>query len=208
MTRMMDPSIMQLSQLLSEMGDMAIKSVQMAVSSYLRGENTAKKVKRLSDGITKTYNQVGDLTFEIMFKYQPVASDFRFIRSAIEISHAYHRFGRYAYDISQVRDEFGDISHCKTEWLSGASAEILQMTKSATESFATLDIKKAQRIQENEDYVDKLYRGRIPMLILHHDTKCALAEALLLRYLERIGDHAVFMSRAVIYIVTGRHETG
>ena len=46
MTRMMDPSIMQLSQLLSEMGDMAIKSVQMAVSSYLRGENTAKKVKK------------------------------------------------------------------------------------------------------------------------------------------------------------------
>jgi len=33
------------------------------------------------------------------------------------------------------------------------------------------------------------------MLGRHPDTKGALVEALMLRYLERMGDHAVFMSR-------------
>lgn len=206
MPRLMDPDLAKLSSLLSEMGDLAIQSVQLAVSSFLDGENTVLKVKDLSDAITERYNQVGELTFHTLFKYQPVASDFRFIRSSIEISQAFYRFGRYAYDISLVRDKFGDISHCRTEWLSGVTAEILQMIKNAVESFAILDTKKAGLIQANEDYVDKLYRERIPMLIGHEDTKCALAEALLIRYLERIGDHAVFMSMAVHYIVTGRRR--
>ena len=34
----------------------------------------------------------------------------------------------------------------------------------------------------------------------------ALAEALVLRYLERIADHALFMSDAINYIVTGKHK--
>ena len=46
----------------------------------------------------------------------------------------------------------------------------------------------------------------LPKLIESKDTRCALAEALLLRYLERIGDHAVFMSDAINYIVTGKHR--
>lgn len=204
MTRLMDPSLEKLSELLAAMGNLATQSVQLAVSSFLDGENTRDRVKKLSDDITATYNQVGDLTFETLFKYQPVASDFRLIRSSIEISQAYYRFGRYAYDISLVRDKFGDISNCRTEWLCGVAAEILQMIRNAVDSFAVLDTKKAELVQKNEDYVDKLYRERINMLIRHPDTKCALVEALLLRYLERIGDHAVFMSRAVNYIVTGQ----
>ncbi len=204
--RLMDPSLAKMSELLAAMGDSATQSVQLAVSSFLDGGNTSGRVKKLSDDITSMYNKVGDLTFETLFKYQPVASDFRLIRSSIEISQAYYRFGRYAYDISLVRDKFGDISNCRTEWLCGVASEILQMIRNAVDSFAVLDVKKAALVQKNEDYVDKLYRERINMLIRHPDTKCALAEALLLRYLERIGDHAVFMSRAVNYIVTGQRE--
>lgn len=206
MPRLMDPDLLRLSQLLSRMGDQATQSIELAVSSFLSGENTKTRVKELSDSITVLYDQVGDLTFRTLLKYQPVASDFRFMRSSIEISHSFYRFGRYAYDISLVRDKFGDISGCRTEWLSGVAFEILQMIRNAVDSFVVLDAEKAALVQRNEDYVDKLYGERISMLIGHSDTKCALAEALLLLYLERIGDHAVFMTRAVNYIVTGKHH--
>jgi phosphate transport system protein len=62
------------------------------------------------------------------------------------------------------------------------------------------------KIQENENFVDRFYKERLPMLINSNNTKCALAEALVLRYLERIGDHAIFMSDAINYIVTGKHK--
>jgi len=191
---------------MSEMGEMAIECIVLAISSYLDGKNTVNEVHKLSDKIRIRYYEVADLIFEIMLKYQPVADDFRFIRSSTEISYAFSRFGRYAYDITQVRDKFGDISECDTKWLYDVSNEVKQMIKDAVYSFTQLDIRKAIKIQEEEDFVDKVYQKRIPMLLESKNTKCALAEALLLRYLERIADHAVFMSDAVNYIVTGKHK--
>ncbi len=206
MTRLIDPSLEKLSSSLTEMGDMALQSISLAIESYLKGKNTINEVHQLSDEIKKKYFELADLTFEMMLKYQPVADDFRLIRSSIEVSYAYSRFGRYAYDITLVRDKFGDISECKTDALYEISDKVKTMIKDAILSFTNLDIRKAINIQENEEYVDKIYRERIPDIIKSSNTKCALAEALLLRYLERIGDHAVFMSDAINYIVTGKHR--
>ena len=206
MTRLIDPSLQRLSRIMAEMGDMVIESISLAIESYLDGKNTTQQVLELSDSIRKKYFDVEDLTFEMLLKYQPVADDFRFIRSATEISYAFSRFGRYAYDITQVRDDFGDISDCTNASLLDSSKKVKHMIKEAVLSFAELDIRKAEKIREDEEYIDRIYRQRLPILIKSSNTKCALAEALLLRYLERIGDHAVFMSDAINYIVTGKHR--
>lgn len=206
MTRLIDPSLHKLSLIMSEMGDMVIESISLAVDSYLDGTNTSEKVLELSDSIRTKYFDVEDLTFDMLLKYQPVADDFRFIRSSTEISYAFSRFGRYAYDITLVRDLFGDISDCKNVSLVESSKKVKNMIKDAVLSFAELDVRKAVKIREDEAFIDKIYKERLPKLIESNNTKCALAEALLLRYLERIGDHAVFMSDAVNYIVTGKHR--
>ena len=55
--------------------------------------------------------------------------------------------------------------------------------------------------------MDKLYKERLPMLVSSGaDTRCALAEALLLGYLERVADHAMHMGRAVNYIASGKYH--
>lgn len=206
MTRLIDPSLDKLSKLMSQMGDMAMECVSIAVDSYLEGIGTGGRVRELSKEISKTYFQVEDLTFEMLLKYQPVADDFRLIRSSTEISYAFSRFGRYAFDITQVRHLFGDISECKNDSLIEAANKVKHMIREAILSFAELDIRKAVKIQEDEAFIDRMYKERLPKLIELKNTKCALAEALLLRYLERIGDHAVFMSDAINYIVTGKHR--
>ena len=191
---------------MAEMGDMVIESVSLAIDSYLDGINTRSKVLELSDAIRNKYFEVEDLTFDMLLKYQPVADDFRFIRSSTEISYAFSRFGRYAYDITLVRDLFGDISECKNASLIESSKKVKHMIKESIMSFAELDVRKAVKIREDERFIDRIYKDRLPKLIESKDTKCALAEALLLRYLERIGDHAVFMTDAINYIVTGKHR--
>jgi phosphate transport system protein len=206
MTRLIDPSLEKLSQIMSEMGDMAVECISLGIDSYLEGTNTMDRVQKLSDSIRKKYFEVEDLTFDMLLKYQPLGDDFRFIRSSTEISYAFSRFGRYAYDITQVRDLFGDISECKNASLYEVSKKVKHMIKEATLSFAELDVRKAVKIHEDEEFVDRMYKERLPQLINSNNTKCALAEALLLRYLERIGDHAVFMSDAINYIVTGKHK--
>lgn len=206
MTRLIDPSLKELSSIMGQMGDLSVECFSLAIDSYLYGKNTVTEVYNISQEISKKYFQVADLTFEILLRYQPVADDFRLIRSSIEISYGFSRFGRYAYDITQVRDMFGDISECDKTWLVEAANKVKTMVKDAIIYFAELDIKKSISMQQNEEFVDKLYKQRLPMLINSQNTKCALAEALVLRYLERIADHALFMSDAINYIVTGKHK--
>ena len=165
-----------------------------------------QKSSSLSDAIRSKYFEVEDLTFDMLLKYQPVADDFRLIRSSTEISYAFSRFGRYAYDITLVRDLFGDVSECTNASLIESTKKVKHMIKEAVLSFAELDIRKATKIREDEKVIDQIYKERLPKLIESDNTRCALAEALLLRYLERIGDHAVFMSDAINYIVTGKHR--
>lgn len=206
MARLIDPSLDKLSVLMSEMGEMATECISLAVDSYLEGKNTTGRVYELSCEIRNKYLEVEDIIFDMLLKYQPVADDFRLIRSSTEISYAFSRFGRYAYDITQVRDLFGDVSECKNPTLIEISKKVKHIIREAVLSFAELDIRKAVKIQEDEDFIDKIYKERLPELIASNNTKCALAEALLLRYLERIGDHAMFMSDAINYIVTGKHK--
>ena len=206
MARLIDPSLQKLSFIMAEMGDMVINSISLAIDSYLDGTNTKVKVLELSDAIRSKYFEVEDLTFDMLLKYQPVADDFRLIRSSTEISYAFSRFGRYAYDITLVRDLFGDVSECTNESLIESTKKVKHMIREAVMSFAELDIRKAAKIREDEKVIDKIYKERLPKLIESDNTRCALAEALLLRYLERIGDHAVFMSDAINYIVTGKHR--
>src|SRR3989338_8528343 len=178
MTRLIDPSLKKLTQIMAEMGEMVTECISLAIDSFLSGSDTADKVYELSDKIRTKYFEVEDLTFDMLLKYQPVADDFRLIRSSTEISYAFSRFGRYAYDITQVRDLFGDISECKNDSLSEISKKVKNMIHDAVQSFAELDIRKAVEIREDEKYIDRIYRERLPKLIESTNTKCALAEAL------------------------------
>lgn len=206
MPRLIDPSLQKLSLLMSEMGNMSIECISLAVDSYLKGKNTTREVYEISFAMRKKYFEVEDIIFDMLLRYQPVADDFRLIRSSTEISYAFSRFGRYAFDITQVRNLFGDISECKNMALVQISNRVKHIIREAVLSFAELDVRKAVKIQEDEDFIDRIYKERLPELIASNNTKCALAEALLLRYLERIGDHAIFMSDAINYIVTGKHK--
>lgn len=191
---------------MEKMGSLALQSINMALDSYLERKNAVHEAHNLSLEILSMYDEVGELTFDMMLRYQPMASDFRLIRSCLEVSYGFTRFGRYAYDIAKVRDMFGDLSDCKNEVIYTLSGEIRHMINMAVQSFATLDLEKARQLRTDEDLVDKYYSKHLPMLINSANVKCALADALVLRYLERIADHAAFMGESVNYIVTGHRR--
>src|SRR5215831_20514090 len=108
MTRLIDPHLTHLSELMEQMCTLSIQGINMAIDSYLGGKNARNEVHEISNQIMNLYDQVGDLTFDMILRYQPVASDFRLIRSSIEISYGFTRLSRYAYDITMVRETFGD----------------------------------------------------------------------------------------------------
>ena len=156
---------------MEKMGTLSLQSINMALDSYLAGKNMRQEAHKLSQEILALYDEVGDLTFDMILRYQPVASDFRLIRSCIEVSYGFTRFGRYAYDITTVRDMFGDLSECRNEVIYTLSGEIKHMINLAIESFATLDLEKAKQLRTDEDLVDKYYNKHLPILFNSNNVK-------------------------------------
>jgi phosphate transport system protein len=81
------------------------------------------------------------------------------------------------------------------------------MVKDSGEAYLNKDLKKADDVRSRGDRVDKLYAENIKYLIEMDgriNTACPLSMALILRYLEKVVDHACYIADATSYIITGR----
>jgi phosphate transport system protein len=141
---------------------------------------------------------------ELIARFQPVASDLRFIKACFEISYGFFRFGRYALDIVEVLEIFGDLSKCDHEAVVETARNTHEMIRMSVDAFARRDVALARQIPKLDDAVDDSYRQNLrEVLDQKKDIRCAVSANLILRYLERISDHATYIGEMVDYIVTG-----
>lgn len=204
MARLMDLGMDRLSHLLMEMGELSSQTVAAAVDSYRTGQSS-KDVNKWSEKLRQLDDQVSELSIELIARYQPVASDLRFIKASLDISNGFYRYGRYAHDIIEVLDTFGDIRTCEHSIVDSAAEKTQEMIKLSLQAFAKKDVELAVRTAAMDDYVDDAYRDYIKTLMKSKkvDLRCALSQTLILRYLERIADHATYIGKSVIFIVRG-----
>ncbi len=204
MARLMDLGIDRLRNLLLQMGELSQQTVATAIEAYHVGKNL-QDVSRWSNKLKDLDDQVSELSIELIARFQPVASDLRYIKACMEISYGFYRFGRYAKDIMEVLETFGDLTKCEHEVVESAAETTKEMIKLSVEAFAKQDVDLAMKIVGMDDNVDDAYRGYITKLMKSRkvDLRCALSQTLILRYLERIADHAVYIGKSVVFIVKG-----
>jgi phosphate transport system protein len=80
------------------------------------------------------------------------------------------------------------------------------MIDSASRIVANRDVVAAARLEDEDDEMDRLHQDMFRTLLSDSwafGVEPAVDLALLGRYYERIGDHAVSMGRRVVYLVTG-----
>lgn len=198
------------------MAKLSERSVFASIESYERGTSTIKKqIFEWSENLRLMQDEVSDLSIELIARYQPVATDLRFIRSCMEIAYDFSRFGRYSYDIVDVLETMGSISDCDKSYVLQMSNTVREMIHLSIEALQSRDRNAAQKLYEMDDTVDALYRKYVNEIINpqeHHNNKkeymdktlrCYISALLILRYLERISDHACYIGDSVYYIVTG-----
>ncbi|HEU4984183.1 MAG TPA: PhoU domain-containing protein, partial [Nitrososphaera sp.] len=113
MTRLLDYGLRSMSNLIMDMAELSVRSVDTAIELYEKGDgDKSQKIFEWSEQLRVLQDEVTELAVELIARYQPVATDLRFIRSCIEISYGFSRFGRYAYDIVDVMGMMGSVSHC------------------------------------------------------------------------------------------------
>ncbi len=201
----MDMGEERLTNAIVDMATLAQESVVKAIESYEKGQKATDAARKRAAQLAQLSAEVEELGVDLLARYQPVATDLRLIKSCLEIAYGFSRFGRYAYDISQVLEIYGDLSVCDKSVIHELSERVTSMIERSIQSFKTRDTELARSLRKDDDEVDKTY-FKYTAAMANDKTvtvRCALASTLVLRYLERIADHACYIGDSVVYIVTG-----
>ena len=195
-----------------DMARLSEQSVFTSIESYDKGTNVKKQIFDWSERLRVLQDETADLAIELIARYQPVATDLRFIRSCMEIAYGFSRFGRYAYDIVDVLETISPPRNCDKTAVLEMTRTVREMILLSVHSLQLRDKDAAAKLYQMDDTVDTLYRKYLREVIAQQtdqdktgtDPHCYISALLILRYLERISDHACYISDSIHYIVTGR----
>ncbi|HZD34080.1 MAG TPA: phosphate uptake regulator PhoU [Nitrososphaeraceae archaeon] len=212
MTRLLDLGIERTINIVSEMSKVSQACVSTAIGAYLNGLIKKSEMFDWAVKLRLLQEEVSDLAFELIARYQPVATDLRYIRSCLEVSYVLARFGGYGYEIVEILDMMGGLSECDKRVVSQAAKLTTDMINISINALQTKDKRASATLSEMDDAVDKIYRNYLRDVVtakpetkdIYGDPRCVISALLLLRYLERIADHACYIADSVLYIVTGK----
>jgi phosphate transport system protein len=206
MSRLLDIGLEQLTASVLKMGETAEKAVRTSVSGFMEGRDESEQVKELSEMLVAMTVSVEDKAFELIVKYQPVASDLRIINSYMKIAYDFERYGRYAWDISFTHRKFASSEKCAYSWdaMESMAEKTLHMVRTSIDALRTNDGELAKSLATTENEVDEIYSNYLDKLSRAPPaTKCIVCNLLVVRYLERIADHATYVGEAIYYIASG-----
>jgi phosphate transport system protein len=212
MSRIIDRGLEEQSVLIVKMGELTYETLAISIHAYLEGKSVQEQIRELSDILLSMADKIEDEAFQLIARFQPVATDLRTIKSYMKISNDFARYGRYALDISIINDQLSGIKECEAwtrDYINEMSEKVLLMVRTSIDALKKQDILLAKTISATEREVDKMYFDYLNKLINAEKTnsKCVVSSALMTRYLERIADHAVYVCESIVYIVTGEKVT-
>lgn len=154
-------------------------------------------------------DRIEERCFRILSLQQPVASDLRTVVAALRMGTELERSGDLATHVAKVarmrvpgRAVPDDLAPLVVRM-----AEIgVEMTGRCAAIIAGRDVAGLEPLGELDDEMDQLRTATLTTLVeggSSNDVEVVIDLALISRYYERIGDHAVSVAKRVAYVVTG-----
>ena len=198
--------IEELKTAINKMASLVDEQVENSFRIMADGNAEVKKIKQKDREVDAYDNLIMAKCENLLALYQPVASDLRFILTAIKVDSQLERCGDIAVNIVQ-RVRRADNFH---ELISGTDlpkmAEIARvMVKDAISAFINRDAELANTIWVKDDIVDDLNKKIFNQLVdkiklkPEHSESCAHL-IVLARHIERLADHATNISEDVIFL--------
>jgi phosphate transport system protein len=206
MTRLLDVGLEQLTVMVYRMGEVAEKAIEVSITRFMNGEDATKAVREISDVLATMTVDVENKAFELIAKYQPVASDLRIINSYMKIAYDFERYGRYAWDISFTHKKLAGLEKCaaSSDLMQKLAETVCRMVSESIQALKLNDGEKAKGLAKIENEADALYFAYLDQLLKTKlRSRCIMCNLLVSRYLERIADHSTYVGEAIVYISTG-----
>jgi phosphate transport system protein len=206
MTRLLDVGLEQLTVMVYKSGEVAENAISMSLRGFMRGKDETEAVRELSDILGTMTVEIENKAFELIDKYQPVASDLRIINSYMKIAYDFERYGRYAWDMSFTQQKLAELGKCtsSSDLMQKLVEKVSEMVSISVEALRQHDAELAKSLAVTETEVDELYSAYLDQLSnTRGQNKLVMCNLLVSRYLERIADHTTYVGEAIVYIVTG-----
>jgi phosphate transport system protein len=197
-----------LKENLLKMAAMVEEAIRHSIQSLVKGDSDlAQKTFELEDRINKMEIAIDDMCLKLLALRQPMATDLRFITSAMRIITDLERMGDQAVNISERAISLNQEPQIKPYIDIPRMAEIAQsMVKDVLDAFVNRDPKLARSVCARDDVVDGLNDQVVRELLTYmvSDPKTITRSVHLMivaRCLERIADHATNIAEDVIFMV-------
>lgn len=148
--------------------------------------------------------------FRVIALQSPVATDLRAVVSAIKIIADVERSADLCVNVCKAaRRIYGhDLDPGLRNVIQKIGDQAQVLFKEATEAYLNLDGVRAAALHDMDAYLDDLHRQFIQVIFESHaagniDLQVAVQLAVVARFYERIGDHAVNVGDRTRYIVNG-----
>jgi phosphate transport system protein len=147
----------------------------------------------------------------LIAQQQPVGLDLRTIIASLRISASLERMGDLAQHIAEAARRAypaSSVPATHRETIEGMAKAAQEAASEVVQLLETRDLNTAAGIVADDDTLDDLHAQAYASLLAEDysgDAQTTLDVALLARYYERFGDHAVGVSRRIVYLVTGDH---
>ncbi len=194
-------------QLAARAGD-AVARATDALLSYDLVE--AQQIIDDDDHIDVAALEVEEKCQSLLALQQPMAGDLRQILAAMWITAELERTGGLACNICKgARRMFpAELPPKLRGLISEMSEEAIRLIRLSVDSYSEQDAGLASALDDIDDRLDSLHRTFVRNLLevsraRDLDVQPAVQLALIARYYERIGDHAVNISDRVRYMVSG-----
>ena len=153
---------------------------------------------------------VEDRCYQLIAMQAPVASDLRQIVTVVRMTAEVERSYALVVNIAKAaRRIYGSPLDPRLRGLiTSMSEHAHQLMKFAVDAYVEADARLAAALDDMDDMLDLLHADFIAMIFECHaqgeaELKVAVQLAMIGRFYERVGDHAVIIGKRVRYMVTG-----
>ncbi len=196
------------------MADLASKMIENAVHAISEGDlELANEVIEDFALVNHYDSEVEDMAIRIMTLFQPTAVDVRTIVCVLKSITYLERIAKYSKNIAIATIYLAEKPSFEPLELIRPMGEcVVKMVHLVIRAFRERSVEGFDKLSGMDDYLDRTMRDDLSRIIQFIDQNKDSADVCtyyisVLKYLERVGDHACKMAEKVNFMVTGMHAT-
>jgi phosphate transport system protein len=191
-------------------GSLVEQATDKAIQSLANGRtDLAAEVIEGDDEIDTREVELEEDCLKVLALHQPVASDLRYLVSALKVNAMLERMGDLAVNIAQRANALAELPPVQLPFdLMQLASRVREMVRLSLDSMVRTDAELARHVVTLDDEVDEVYHDIFMQLKAGMQRDPAQVEYNLnvlvaVRNLERIADHASGIAQYVVFMAEG-----